>query len=233
MIAGKDAAGADRAHGLLEQFLHLEVALAIRANLIGTTTCAVRGVVVTPVVEADAVRVRAVVGVTLETESPRVETVHRRGGVALRPLPWGLDVAHVEHAALIINVAVRPVHDVVGRVVSVGGVEAVEQALLHVGHVIPVGVLEINQVRAARHDHAAVPKLESGGVVNAGEGNHFVGLAVPVFVRENHQRILHFLVRRVTDRLPFRVGRPDSSPDSALGIDAHLHRVDHAIEHFL
>ena len=233
MIAGKDATGTDRADGFLEQLLHLKVALAVWTNLIGTTAGAVSGVVITPIIEADAVRVRAVVGVTLEAEGSRVKAVHRRGGVALRPLPRGLDVTHVEHAALVVNVPVRPVHEVVGRVVSVGGVEAVEQALLHISHVIPVGVLEIDQVRAARHNHATVPKLEPGWVVHSGKGDHFVGLAVPVFVRENHQRILHFLVRRVADRLPLRVGRPDSRPDTALGVDAHLHRVDHAFEHFL
>ena len=81
---------------------------------------------VAPVVKADAVRVRAVVGMVRKLERARVETIHRRGGVALGAAPGGLYIADVEHTALIVNVAARPVDKVVGGVMSVCGVETME-----------------------------------------------------------------------------------------------------------
>ena len=175
----------------------------------------------------------AVVGVVRELERARVEAVHRRGGITLRPLPRGLHVADVEHTALVVNVAAWPVNDVVGGVMRVGGVEAVEQALLHVCLVVSVGVLEVNQVRTTGDDDASVPELEAGRVVHARECDHLVGHAVAILVRQNDERILHLLVGAVLDRLPLGIVGPDGSPEAALGIDTHLHRVDHVVEHFL
>ena len=116
-------------------------------------------------------------------ESARVETIHRRGGVTLGAAPGGLYIADVEHTALIVNVAARPVDKVVGGVMSVGGVETMEQPLLHVSLVVAVGILEINKIRRAGNDDATVPKLKAGRIGHLGKRDHLIGHAITVFIR--------------------------------------------------
>ena len=108
----------------------------------------------------------------------------------------------------------------------VGRIEPVEQALPYVGDVVAVGVFEVNQIRRAGDDDAAVPKLEASRVLHLGKRDHFIGNAVAVFVRQNDERVVGLL-----ERLPLGISRPDSGPEAALRIDAHLHRVDHVVEH--
>ena len=97
-----------------------------------------------------------------------------------------------------------------------------QEDLLRVVLVVAVGVLEEDQVRLLRDEHAAVPELEAGGVVEvAGEHRALVGLAVAVGVFEDEQLVVH---RRL--RLPVRVVLPGRDPQPALGVERHLHRVD-------
>jgi hypothetical protein len=81
--------------------------------------------------------------------------------------------------------------EAVDRVVGVGRVEPVEQDLLHVVLVVAGRVLEEDEVRLLRDDHAAVPELEAGGIVQvAGEHGGLVRLAVPVGVLEDDQLVV-------------------------------------------
>ena len=196
--------------------------------MIGATAGTVGGKVVAPVVEADTVRVGAVVGVEAVLEGARVKSVHGAVAVLLVFGPGRFHIADVEHAALVVEVAVRAVHESVGTVVGVGAVQAVEQADAHVGHVVAVGVLEEQNVRHAGHDDAAVPEFKSGGVVHFGEGDGLVRHAVAILIREDQQAVVHFL-----ERFPLGVGGPGGGPEAALGIHSHLHGVGHFGEHFL
>ena len=126
-----------------------------------------------------------------------------------------------EDPALPVEPAVRAENEVVGPVVGVGGVEAVQDNLADVRHVIAIGVLEEDEVRAGGDEHAPVPELEAEGVLDAGELRGAIGAAVPVVVVEDEQGIAHRL-----ERLPHRVGGPDGGPEAAAGIDLQLHRVD-------
>jgi len=58
MLATDDFARGDGTHFLLQQLIHLE-AVAFGPHLIGATAGAVRGILIAPVVERDAVRVLA------------------------------------------------------------------------------------------------------------------------------------------------------------------------------
>ena len=226
--AGNHAVGGHGAHRLAQQLLHAETAAAVWAHLISAAAGAIGSEVVAPVVEADAMRVGAVVGMEGVLEGARVEPVHGAVAVLLILLPGRLHVAHVEHAALIVKVTAGAVHKGVCTVVGVGTVQAVEEALAHVGHVIAVSVLEKQDIRYAGHDHAAVPELKPGRVVHLGKSDGLVGFAVAVFVREDEQTIIHLL-----ERLPLRVGGPNSSPEASLGVHRHLHGVCHFRKHLL
>ena len=81
---------------------------------------------VTPVVEADTVRVGAVVGVEAVLEGARVKPVHGAVAMLLVFGPGRFHIADVEHAALVVEVAVWAVHESVGTVVGVGAVQSVE-----------------------------------------------------------------------------------------------------------
>ena len=142
--------------------------------------------------------------------------------------PGRFHIADVEHAALVVEVAVRAVHESVGTVVGVGAIQAVEEADAHVGHVVAVGVLQEQDVGHAGHDDTAVPEFKSGGVVHLGKGDGLVGDAVAVLIRQDQQAVIHFL-----ERFPLGVGGPGGGPEAALGIHSHLHGVGHFGEHFL
>ena len=131
-----------------------------------------------------------------------------------------------EHTTLPVDVAVRAVDKVVGGVVGVGRAETVQDHLAVVGHVVPIGVLEKDQVRLGSDEHPTVPELKTERVVNASEFLALVSHAITISVLKDHQRILHFL-----ERLPLRIGRPDGGPKTALRIHLHLDRVHHFREH--
>ncbi len=133
----------------------------------------------------------------------------------------------MEDPFLEIEPTTRIEHEAVGRVVRIGRVEAVQDAHAHVGLVVAVGVLQEDQIGRHGHVHAAVPEFESGRVVQmVGEGRTLVGLAVTVGVFQDEQLVVHLLLR-----LPVRIAGPGGHPESTLGIERHLHGVDHLGEH--
>ncbi len=97
-----------------------------------------------------------------------------------------------------------------------------------VRHVITVGVFEKQQVRDGGHEHASVPELEAGGVLDVCKGDGAVGDAVAVVVRQNEESVVH-----LTGRLPLRVGAPRRGPQTASGVDAELHGIHELRKHLL
>ena len=204
---------------LLEELEHLE-ALPLGPHLERVAPGAVVGVAVAPAVERGAVRVGRVAGVRRDREPPRVEAIH--AGRADREVlgPRRLVVVDEEDAALPVDAAVRAVDQVVGRMVRVGGVEPLEQDRAHVGPVVAVGVLEVEQVGPGGDDHAAAPELEAERVVHVREDDPFVGPAVAVGVLEDHQAVVHRL-----ERLPLGIRVPARRPEPPLRVHLELHGV--------
>ena len=74
--ARENAAARHRPHRLLQKLAHAERAVAVRLHLIRKATGGIGGVLMTPVVEADSVRVGHVLGVEAELVGSRIEAVH-------------------------------------------------------------------------------------------------------------------------------------------------------------
>ena len=106
--------------------------------------------------------------------------------------------------------------------VRIGTRDALQHADLDVGLVVAIGILEMPDLRRRRYQHPAAPELEAGDAVElVSEDDELVGLAVAVFIRQDHQRIPGRI-----GRVPVRIGRPDRHPQTAVGINGHLHGVD-------
>ena len=178
--------------------------------------------VLAPAVEDVAVGVGEAVGdVALDLAGAGFEPPDAGVVVAMHAVV-ALDLRLVERALLEVERAVRGQDEAVGGVVRVGRVEPVQELLADVGLVVAVGVLEEQQVGGHGHEHAAVPELEAGRVVQVvGEDLRAVGLAVAVGVLQDQQLVVHRLLG-----LPVRIGRPGGDPQPALGVEGHLHRVD-------
>ena len=177
--------------------------------------------VLAPAVEHVPVRVGEAVGdVAFDAARARLEAPDTATAVAQNAVDR-LDLAHVEGALLEVEGAVGTEDEAVGGVVGVGGREAVQDALAPVCAVVAVGVLEEQDVGAVGDQHAAVPELEPGRVVQVlGEDRRAVGAAVAVDVLEDHELVVHRLAR-----LPVGVGRPASDPEAPARVPGHLHRV--------
>ena len=228
MITGENPARGYRPHGLLEQLAHREVTIFGGLYLEGPTAGPIRGVVVTPVVEVDAMGVGTVGRMKAERPGARVEPVHARCRRLLIGAPRRLDVRDVEHATLVVEEAIRAVDEVVRRVMRISRPERAHDADADIRHIIAVGVLEKEQVRHRGDDHAAVPELESRRVVNVRERDGLVRYTIAILVRQDQQAIVHRL-----GGFPLRVGSPRGDPEAAAAIDSQLYRVHELGKHLL
>jgi hypothetical protein len=159
------------------KFVHFE-AFAIGADLESATAGAVGGVLVAPAVKGDAVWIGRVVGVHGNGEAAGIEAIHGAGTGLQRGTPGVLVVVHHEDAALPVDAAIGPHDQVVGTVVGVGEIDALEHDLAHIGHVVAVGVFEEDDVGRAGDDDAAVPEFKAQRVLHAGELRDAVAFAV-------------------------------------------------------
>ena len=152
---------------------------------------AVRDEVLAPGVEDVPVRVQEPVGeVALNAARARFVAPHAAVAVAQHAVQR-LDLRAVEDALLEVEGAVGPEDEAVGRVVRVGRAQTVQEALAVIGATVPVGVLQEDEVGSLRDQHAAVPELESGRVVQVvGEGRADIGAAVAVEVLEDQQLVV-------------------------------------------
>ena len=228
MRTGDNAAGGDGSHGFIKQCLHTETALIIGSHLIDTTACAVGGIVITPIVKANAMWVGGVVCVMAVLKGTRVETIHGTVAMLLVLGPGSLHITDVEYTALVVEVTARSVGKGVGTMVGVGRIEAMEHTDTHVGYVIAIGVLQKKDVRDTGNNDAAIPEFKPGGVMYLGKGDGFICYSIAVFIRQDQESVLHFL-----QGFPFGIGRPSGSPQATLGVYCHLDRVGHFGEHFL
>ena len=186
--------------------------------------------VVPPAIERVAVRIgERVGGVEPDLSRARLVAEHGAVGHAGGWTPGALRLRVVERALLKIEGTGRIEREAVGRVVRVRGVEAVDDAALHVGAIVAVGVLQVEDVRPLRDDHALPPELEAGGIVQvAREGGAPVRAAVTVGVLEDEQFVVHRAVRS-----PVRIGGPRRHPEPALRVERHLHGIDELGKHRL
>ncbi len=103
----------------------------------------------------------------------------------------------------------------------VGRIQPAEEDLLRVVLIVAVGVLQEHQIRRLCEDHAAIPELETSGVVEvAGEHGPSVGLAIAIRVFEDQQFVIHPRLG-----LPMRVVLPGGDPKPASGIEGELNGV--------
>ena len=194
-----------------------------RRPVVRLATGRVEDDVAAPLVEDVAVGIREVErDVGFELPRPRLEPVDAAVVLARDRAPRRFDRRAMEDAFLHVERAAAIEREAVDRVVRVGGVEPVQEDFLGVVLVVAVRVLEEDQVRLLCEEHAAVPELEAGRVVQvAREHRALVGLAVAVGVFEDDQLVVH---RRL--RLPVGIVLPGRDPQPSLGVERHLHRVD-------
>ena len=146
---------------------------------------------------------------------------------ATRSTPRRFDLRVMEGALLHVERSARVDREAIDRVVCVGRVEAVNDPFFDVVLVVAVGVLEEQQVRALSDQHAAVPELETGGIVDvSGECLADICFAVVVGVFEDQQLVVHRI-----GRSPMRIGRPCRDPQAALRVERHLHGIDQFRKH--
>ena len=113
--------------------------------------------------------------------------------------------------------------------VGVGGIQTVQNPLFGVGLAIAIGIAEEYQIRRLHDQHSVLVKLEAGGTIQAiGKGGAFHRLA-GFGIEIEDQEFVEYLGGR--HRLGIR--RPGRDPQSALGIEVHLHRIDQFGEVFL
>ncbi len=227
MIRGQNFVGRDRAELLRQQRVHLE-SLALRTHLIGFAARAVVGVTVAPVIETGAVRVRRIGRMRSDRKRPRVESVHARRPDVQVLFPRRFMVVHEKNPALPIDPAVGSVDQIVRGMVRIRSAQTLQQRIADVGLVIPVGVLQEQQIRSRSDDHTAAPKFESERVVDVGKDFSHIRPTVAVRVLQDHQTVVHFLAG-----FPFGIGVPARGPQASFRIDLHLHGIGKVGELFL
>jgi len=114
---------------VVKKLAHLECVVSFGHNLKGAAPGSVSSIVITPIVETDAVGIRTVGGVKAEFGCAWVEAVHSGSAGFLIALPRGFHVGNVEYAALEIDESVGPVDEVVGGVMGVGGVYSAQNSV--------------------------------------------------------------------------------------------------------
>ena len=220
MLAGNNPAGSNWSHLPPKETARGEPRL-LRHDLEAVTTSTVRRIVVAPVIEGHAMRVRLVASMETELIGTRIEAIHSGTAVGIRRSPGLLDAVPVVNATLIEQTAVWSHHYIIGRMVRICTVQPLHDDLPNVRLVVTVRVLQKENVRLRNNDHTTIPEGETSRIVNFGEFNDSVSDTVSIVVWQDQQRIVHFL-----EWLPLRVGRPDSRPQTSLRADAELHRVD-------
>ena len=133
----------------------------------------------------------------------------------------------MERALLKIERAGWIKHKAIACVMRVGRVHAADDPGFDVVSVIAVGVFQVQNVWALRHDHTLTPEFKADWVVQvAGKRLHRVGGAIAVGVFENEELIVHGLIGP-----PVWVGGPRCHPQTPFAVKAHLHRVDEFGKH--
>ena len=178
--------------------------------------------VVAPIVEDFAVRVGETVGnVSLESVGQRLESIEGAVGVPNRA-GGGFDLRAMEHTVAKIGGTAGIAHHRVGRVVRVGGIDAVENALFKVGVIVSFSRFHIPQIRRLHEQNAVLVKGETGRAVQAvDEMCDFVGVTGALGVFKNKNAVTDFVIRGA-----LRVGAPRGNPQTALGVPGHLHGLD-------
>ena len=125
VVAGNDGVARHGAALGVDQREHAET-IAFGADLERSPAGAVVGEVVAPVVEGHAVGVGAVVGMEGNRVAAGVKTVHPGLAAVQGRAPRVLEGVVHEDAALPVDGAVRAVDQVVGRMVRIGRVDALE-----------------------------------------------------------------------------------------------------------
>ena len=87
--------------------------------------------------------------------------------------------------------------------------------------------MQEEQIGPLGDQHPVTPKLETGWIVQVvGKLGAFVRFAVVVGVFQDQQTIVH-----LGGWLPVRIGWPGGNPETPLGIERHLHRINQLRKH--
>ena len=178
--------------------------------------------VLSPAIKGVAVRIgERVRDVDVEFVRPRFIPVNARVGVPSRRPPGRFHLRVMKRPFLKIDCSAGIEHEAVGRVVRVGRVHPVDDALLHVVAVIAVRVLEEENVGTLRDDHPAPPEFEPGRILKVvRERRALVRTTVAVGVFKDQQ-----LVVGGFGRLPMGIVMPRGDPQPAPRVEGHLHRI--------
>src|SRR5690606_10340344 len=117
---------------------------------------------IAPFVKTDPVGIRTIFDHKRKVEGAGIEAIDAGGAGFLADPPRRFDVFENKNAALVVDVTVGTEGEVVGGVVGVVGSESAEEMDLHVGDIVPVGVLEEKDVGRGGDDDPSVPELKSG-----------------------------------------------------------------------
>ena len=102
-----------------------------------------------------------------------------------------------------------------------------ENTFANVRPIIPVCVLQEENVRCHRYEDTAIPELKPRGIVQSiSKGNAAICDAVLVVVRQDQQFVIHRF-----QRVPVRISWPCCHPETTIRIHRTLHRIDQIRKH--
>ena len=220
MLAGDHATSSNWSYLPLKEIAHLETRF-LWNDLVTVTTGSVRRIVIAPVIEAHAMRVRPDASMKTELIGTRIEAIHGVTTAGMRRTPGLLDAVIVVNATHIEQTAIRANHQTICCMVRICTVQPLQNNLPYICLVVTVRVLQKENIRLRNNDHTAIPECKTSRIVNFGKLNNSVSDAVSIVVRQDQQRIIHFF-----KWFPLRVGLPSGSPQTTLRANTKLHWID-------
>ena len=182
-----------------------------------------------PAVKRDPPRIRKpITDERVEPPRERLEPIHPRVVIAHRPVRR-LDLRVKKRALLKIQIPARPQRERADRMMRIRRVKPVQHPLAHVRAIIPIRVLQEQQVRLRRHQHATLEKFQPRRHMQpARENRRLVRAPVAVRVLQNHDLVIRPRAPRrvaVPQRLILRIARHRHHPQPPARVERHLHRV--------
>src|SRR5690554_2977194 len=147
MAAGKDGICAHRPYGLLEQGSFRPESdiggrgyFTIRIHVECSPTGTVSDKKVSPFIEADAVWIWKIIYHKGEIESARVETIQTRCTRLFTSSIGGFYIFQNKDTALVIDIAIRPIYEIIGRVMGVVRSYPPKDPFFIVRHPVSIGI---------------------------------------------------------------------------------------------